>query len=75
MKGFGTEKVEEELGLIFPKARIARMDLDTTRSKHSLQQIIGDFESGKIDILVEHKWLQKVLIFDNVSPGLHPECR
>ena len=67
MKGFGTEKVEEELGLIFPKARIARMDLDTTRSKHSLQQIIGDFESGKIDILVGTQMVTKGLDFDNVS--------
>ena len=67
MKGFGTEKVEEELGLIFPKARIARMDLDTTRSKHSLQQIIGDFEARKIDILVGTQMVTKGLDFDNVS--------
>jgi len=67
MKGFGTEKVEEELGLIFPKARIARMDLDTTRSKHSLQQIIGGFESRKIDILVGTQMVTKGLDFDNVS--------
>jgi primosomal protein N' (replication factor Y) len=67
MKGFGTEKVEEELGLIFPKARITRMDLDTTRSKHSLQQIIGDFEARKIDILVGTQMVTKGLDFDNVS--------
>lgn len=67
MKGFGTEKVEEELGLIFPKARIARMDLDTTRSRHSLQQIIGDFEARKIDILVGTQMVTKGLDFDNVS--------
>ena len=67
MKGFGTEKVEEELGLIFPKARIARMDLDTTRSKHSLLQIIGDFEARKIDILVGTQMVTKGLDFDNVS--------
>ncbi len=67
MKGFGTEKVEEELGLIFPKARITRMDLDTTRSKHSLQQIIGDFEERKIDILVGTQMVTKGLDFDNVS--------
>ncbi len=67
MKGFGTEKVEEELGLIFPKARIARMDLDTTRSKHSLQQIIGDFEARKTDILVGTQMVTKGLDFDNVS--------
>jgi primosomal protein N' (replication factor Y) (superfamily II helicase) len=67
MKGFGTEKVEEELGLIFPKARIVRMDLDTTRTKHALQQIIGDFETGKIDILVGTQMVTKGLDFDNVS--------
>jgi primosomal protein N' (replication factor Y) len=66
MKGFGTEKVEEELSLIFPKARITRMDLDTTRSKHSLQQIIGDFEARKIDILVGTQMVTKGLDFDNV---------
>ncbi|MEI7663218.1 MAG: primosomal protein N' [Bacteroidota bacterium] len=67
MKGFGTEKVEEELGLIFPKAHITRMDLDTTRSKHSLQQIIGDFEARKIDVLVGTQMVTKGLDFDNVS--------
>lgn len=67
MKGFGTEKVEEELGILFPKARIIRMDLDTTRSRHSHQQIIGDFEAGKIDILVGTQMVTKGLDFDNVS--------
>ena len=67
MRGFGTEKVEEELGAIFPKARIARMDLDTTRSRHSLQQIIGDFEAKKIDVLVGTQMVTKGLDFDNVS--------
>ena len=67
MKGFGTEKVEEELGLIFPKARITRMDLDTTRSKYTLQQIIGDFEARKIDVLVGTQMVTKGLDFDNVS--------
>ncbi len=67
MRGFGTEKVEEELGLIFPKARVVRMDLDTTRSKHSLQQIIGNFEARKIDVLVGTQMVTKGLDFDNVS--------
>lgn len=67
MKGFGTEKVEEELGVLFPKARIARMDLDTTRSKNSHQSIIGDFESGKVDILVGTQMVTKGLDFDRVS--------
>jgi primosomal protein N' (replication factor Y) len=67
MKGFGTEKVEEELGLLFPKARIARMDLDTTRTRHSHQKIINDLEERKIDILVGTQMVTKGLDFENVS--------
>ncbi len=67
MKGFGTEKVEEELGLLLPGARIARMDLDTTRSKHSHQNIITGFEEQKIDILVGTQMVTKGLDFDHVS--------
>ncbi len=66
-KGFGTEKIEEELPAFFPKARIARMDLDTTRSKNAYLNIINDFESRKIDILVGTQMLTKGLDFDNVS--------
>jgi len=67
MKGFGTEKVEEELGVFFPEAVISRMDLDTTRTKYAYQKIIGEFESGKIDILVGTQMVTKGLDFDNVS--------
>jgi len=67
MKGFGTEKVEEELGLLFPAARIARMDLDTTRTRHSHQKIINDLEERKIDILVGTQMVTKGLDFENVS--------
>jgi primosomal protein N' (replication factor Y) len=67
MKGFGTEKIEEELTIFFPKARIARMDLDTTRSKFAHQHIIEDFENGNIDILVGTQMVTKGLDFDNVS--------
>jgi len=67
MKGFGTEKVEEELGIIFPKARIARMDLDTTRTRNSHQKIINDLEERKIDILVGTQMVTKGLDFENVS--------
>lgn len=67
MRGFGTEKIEEELGILFPKARITRMDLDTTRSRHSYQQIITDFEEQKIDILVGTQMVTKGLDFDHVS--------
>jgi len=67
MKGFGTEKVEDELGIFFPDARIRRMDLDTTRSKHAYQNIINDFEEGRIEILVGTQMVTKGLDFDNVS--------
>jgi primosomal protein N' (replication factor Y) (superfamily II helicase) len=67
MKGFGTEKVEEELGILFPDARIARMDLDTTHTRHSHQKIINDLENGKIDILVGTQMVTKGLDFENVS--------
>ncbi|MCX6251053.1 MAG: primosomal protein N' [Bacteroidetes bacterium] len=67
MKGFGTEKVEDELGLIFPEVRITRMDLDTTRSRFAYQKIIRDFEQRKIDILVGTQMVTKGLDFENVS--------
>lgn len=67
MKGFGTEKVEEELAILYPNARIMRMDLDTTRSKHAYQKIITDFENKAIDILVGTQMVTKGLDFDNVS--------
>ena len=67
MKGFGTEKIEEELSIFYPKAKIARMDLDTTRSKFAHQHIIQDFEEGNIDILVGTQMVTKGLDFDNVS--------
>ncbi|MGQ8337586.1 replication restart helicase PriA [Sunxiuqinia sp. A32] len=65
-KGFGTEKIEEELSLLFPEARIARMDLDTTRAKRAYEQLIYKFESGQLDILVGTQMVTKGLDFDNV---------
>jgi primosomal protein N' (replication factor Y) len=67
MRGFGTEKIEEELSLIFPQAKVGRMDLDTTRGKYSLQQLVNDFEAHKIDILVGTQMVTKGLDFGNVS--------
>jgi primosomal protein N' (replication factor Y) len=67
MKGFGTEKIEEELSLIFPKARIARMDLDSTRTRFAHQKLIVAFEERKIDILVGTQMVTKGLDFDHVS--------
>ena len=67
MKGFGTEKIEEELGIFYPTAKVMRMDLDTTRSKFAHQHIIQDFEDRNIDILVGTQMVTKGLDFDNVS--------
>jgi primosomal protein N' (replication factor Y) len=66
-KGFGTEKIEDELGLILPEARITRMDLDTTRSKNSLQTILNNLEEKKIDILVGTQMVAKGLDFADVT--------
>jgi len=66
-KGFGTEQVVASLGILFPMAKVGRMDLDTTRSKDGYQKIIDSFESHEIDILVGTQMLSKGLDFRNVS--------
>lgn len=66
-KGFGTEKIEDDLSLILPDARIARMDLDTTRSRNSLQNLLNDLEDKKIDILVGTQMVAKGLDFSDVT--------
>jgi len=65
--GFGTEKLEDDLKVLFPHARIQRMDLDTTRKKYSYQTIISEFEKGDIDILVGTQMVSKGLNFDGVT--------
>lgn len=67
MVGFGTEKIEEDLQIMFPKANIQRLDLDTTRTKNSYTNIITGFENREIDILVGTQMVTKGLDFDNVS--------
>jgi len=67
MKGFGTERIEEDLQLIIPEARIARLDYDTTRSKLSFSQILSAFEEGEIDVLVGTQMVTKGLDFDRVN--------
>lgn len=66
-RGFGTEKIEEEINRIFPDVITGRMDLDTTRSKKSYERIIGDFEQKKISILIGTQMITKGLDFDSVS--------
>ncbi|MCS7018995.1 MAG: primosomal protein N' [Cytophagales bacterium] len=65
--GFGTEKIEDTVQSLFPEAVVQRMDLDTTRGKHSLQHIIDSFAARKIDILVGTQMVTKGLDFDHVS--------
>lgn len=66
-KGFGTEKIEEEIEIIFPTAKIARMDIDSTRNKNAYRQIIDDFDQHKVDILVGTQMVTKGLDFEHVS--------
>jgi len=66
-KGFGTEKVEDELSMLLPDARIARMDLDTTRSKMAFQNILNDIEEKKIDVLVGTQMVAKGLDFPDIT--------
>lgn len=65
--GYGTERIEEQLARILPEARIARMDLDTTRSRMAYEQILQDFQQGKTDILVGTQMVTKGLDFEHVS--------
>ena len=66
-RGFGTEKIEDDIRQLFPEARVARMDLDTTRSRTAYEKIISDFEEGRTDILIGTQMVSKGLDFDRVS--------
>lgn len=66
-RGFGTEKIEDYIRDIFPEARVARMDLDTTRTRNAYDRIINDFSRGKTNILIGTQMVTKGLDFDNVS--------
>ena len=67
VKGFGTEKIEEEIGIYFPDVKVARMDLDTTRAKNAYHTIINQFENQEVQILVGTQMVTKGLDFSNVS--------
>jgi primosomal protein N' (replication factor Y) len=66
-KGFGTEQIQEEIELLFPDAKVARMDLDTTRGKYSYDRIISSFENKEVDILVGTQMVTKGLDFRHVK--------
>jgi len=65
--GYGTERIEDEIQRIFPQARVARMDLDTTRSRTAYEQLLSDFQHGRTDILVGTQMVTKGLDFERVS--------
>jgi primosomal protein N' (replication factor Y) len=66
-RGYGTEKIEDQIRDIFPMARIARMDLDTTRSRQAYERIISDFAAGRTNLLIGTQMISKGLDFDRVS--------
>jgi primosomal protein N' (replication factor Y) len=66
-RGFGTEKIEDQILQEFPEARVARMDLDTTRTRSAYERIIRDFQEGRTDILIGTQMVSKGLDFDHVS--------
>jgi primosomal protein N' (replication factor Y) (superfamily II helicase) len=66
-RGFGTEKIEEEIKIVFPSARVARLDQDTTKGKNSFDKLIKTFEDGKTDILIGTQMISKGLDFENLT--------
>lgn len=66
-RGYGTEKIEDEVRSIFPEARIARMDLDTTRTRNAYECLINDFSAGRSNLLIGTQMISKGLDFDKVS--------
>ncbi len=67
IQGFGTEKIEDELKLLFPEARVARMDADNVRGKEAHNRIIKSVEEGRVDILVGTQMITKGLDFDHIK--------
>ena len=67
MKGFGTEKLEDELPLFFEGIRVVRLDTDTARSQRAYEKVLSDFASGRADVLVGTQMISKGLDFGNVS--------
>jgi primosomal protein N' (replication factor Y) len=66
-RGFGTEKIEDEIRFVFPKARVARMDQDSTKGKNSFGRLIEAFEDGRTDILIGTQMISKGLDFENLT--------
>ena len=66
-RGYGTEKIEDHIRELFPEARVARMDLDTTHTRNAYERIIDDFSAARTNILIGTQMISKGLDFDNVS--------
>ena len=66
-RGYGTEKIEDQIRDIFPDARVSRMDLDTTRSRNAYERLISDFSAGRTNLLIGTQMISKGLDFDRVS--------
>jgi primosomal protein N' (replication factor Y) len=67
IKGIGTERIDDELRMLIPEARVARMDLDTTRTRNKIEQLLNAIESQQIDILVGTQMVTKGLDFENIT--------
>ncbi len=66
-RGFGTEKIEDEIKIVFPHAKVGRLDFDTTRSRYSFDRIIRAFEERRVDILTGTQMISKGLDFENLT--------
>ena len=66
-RGYGTEKIEDQIREIFPEARVARMDLDTTRTRNAYERLIDDFAASRTNLLIGTQMISKGLDFDKVS--------
>ncbi len=65
-RGFGTQKIEDEIKIFFPEARVGRLDLDVARRKHGYEMALAEFDAGNVDILVGTQMVTKGLDFENV---------
>ncbi len=66
-RGYGTEKIEDQVRDLLPEARVARMDLDTTRSRNAYERLINDFSTGRTNLLIGTQMISKGLDFDRVA--------
>lgn len=66
-RGYGTEKIEDLIAELFPEARVARMDLDTTRTRNAYERLIGEFGAGRTNVLIGTQMVTKGLDFDKVA--------